>query len=69
MRAALFTSVSIHFPLIMDKASNAKAKYGHSGSHCNECCENVGRNCPASEEADQTTCEAEDSNALVELLL
>ncbi len=69
MCAALFTFVGVHSPLIMDKASDAKTKNGYSRCHCNERCENVGSNRPARDEADQTTCEAEDSNGLIKLLL
>lgn len=65
----MFTSVGVHSPLIMDKAANAETEDGYSGSNCYECGENVGSDDPACDEANQPGCQAEDSNALVKLLL
>lgn len=69
VKPGLLASVSVHSPLIMNEAADTEAEYG------NRCCdsdhhgEDISGDRPSGQKADQSACQTEDGNLLVELLL
>lgn len=69
MGAALFASIRVHFPLVVNEAADAKAEYGYGSCDGNHCSEQIGGNGPTGKKAEQAGSKATYCDTLIELLL
>lgn len=69
MKPGLLASVSVHSPLMMKEAADAEAENGNRCCDSDHQTEEISRDGPAGEKADQSARQTEDGNLLVELLL